>query len=489
MKIHLLILLAVTIAWSQDSLFLSFDEALKEVIAHNLDIQEVKYEWIEQRENAGGVYGEFEPHLTGKLFNERADRPGSLFTETKDEYKLGVQGRLPTGTQYDVGFNQVTYTHSDNTSEIYFGGELRQHLLKDGPLFSASTNNLRQAKLQRDLAYQKYREALSDVIEKFCDAYWNYYYTQQTLEFSTESANVARQIQEDAHKRFELGLLSNLDYQKAVAEFSDREGARLEALDQLRNARLNLLVMMASPQYVSDTRPLSIKPNVEINNLSDSVAIQDSICLMHPQYLFQKIDLELRESELDFRKTSSLPSVDLVANYGIRSRDRSGRNVVREFRDPERRQSVLAGGVEIDIPLFANVQERHKIAAEKAIVRSSRVKLDIIQKKLSEESTILYQRAQEIREQCKLSDVAVAYHKKELEEEFKKMEMGKSNYHQIFEMEEDLREARQKQLQNMRILRLIDVRLARSTGKILLQNNLESWNRDTLMLHQDLLHE
>ena len=220
-----ILLLSAVFAQAQDSLYLSFDDALNTVIAHNSDVQEAKYEWISRKEMSSGAYGDFEPQLVGRMNKERADRPSALFTETKDEYKISVQGNLPTGTQYDVGFNQATYTHSDYTSELYFGGELRQHLLKDGPIYFAPTNNLRQAKLQQEVAYQKYRNTLTDIIENFCDAYWNYYYSQQILVFATKSADVAKEIVDDASKRLSLGLLSPLDYQKAVAEYSDRESA------------------------------------------------------------------------------------------------------------------------------------------------------------------------------------------------------------------------------------------------------------------------
>ena len=170
-----ILLLLTAFIQAQDSLYLSFEDALNVVIAHNSDVQEAKYEWISRRENASSAYGDFEPTLVGRMNKERADRPSALFTETKDEYKIGIQGNLPTGTQYDVGFNQATYTHSDYTSELYFGGELRQHILKDGPIYAAPLNNLRQAQLQQEAAYQNSRNSLADIIDNFCDAYWNYY--------------------------------------------------------------------------------------------------------------------------------------------------------------------------------------------------------------------------------------------------------------------------------------------------------------------------
>ena len=489
---YFVLLFAIQVVFAQeDSLVINFNEALKMVIGNNSDVQEAKYNWIVRSEYAQGAYGNFEPHLIGRAFKERGESPSALFTETKDEYKIGVQGKLPTGTEYDVGFNQATYTHSDYTSELYFGAELRQHLLKDGPLYLSPTNDLRSAKFQKEYAYQKYREALSEILEKFCDSYWNYYYSQQMLQFSTESAKVAADIVNDAQKRVKHGLLSQLDYQKTIAEFSNREAARLEALDKLRAARLDFLLMLSSTEMLQDERPLAIAPDTKLDSgrVLDSLTFIDSISAMHPTYLSQNAELDIRETELDLHKSNFLPKVDLVGNYGIRNRDNNAHAAVAGFKSKNIRQTVLAGGIEIDIPLFANIHERHQIAAEKANVRSAKIRLTLIQSKLFEEYKMLKKRAVELREQWQLSEVTVKYHEKELEEEFKKLELGKSNYHQIFETEEDLREAKQRHLESMRLLRVIDVRLARATGKILLQNDLESWKEGKLTLHEDLLHE
>jgi len=478
-------------AWAQDSLSLNFKDALEIVIRNNADVQDAKFEWVVRAEDAKGAYGEYEPHLIGKAFRESADRPGALFTETKEEYRLGIQGKLPSGTEYNVGFNQATYTHSTNTSELYFGGELRQHLLKDGLLYFSPTNNLRSTEQARELAYQKYRQSLSEILEKFCDTYWNYFYAQQTLQFAERSVGIAKEIVVDAGKRLQLGMLSSLDFQKAEAEYSDRESARLDALDKLRSARLELLLMLSTQDLVRDTRPLAINPDTQLDSTAalDSLAFLDSISVMHPTFLAQNAELDIRNTELDLRKNKMLPTVDLIGNYGIRSHNSDARVAVADFKRPARRQTVLAGGIEIDIPLFANLTERHQIAADKANVRAARNRLTYIQGQLYEEYRILQKRAVELRNQWKLSEIAVNYHEKELQEEFKKMELGKSNYHQIFDMEDDLRQAQQRHLECMRLLRVIDIRLSRSTGKLLLQNGLETWKEGKLILREDLLHD
>jgi len=476
---------------TEDSLRLNLETALKILIENNTDVQEAKYNWIAQAEMTKGAYGDFEPHLNGRASKERGDRPSALFTETKDEYKIGIQGKLPSATEYSVGFNQATYTHSEYTSELYFGGELRQHVLKDGLLYFSPTAQLREAYLQQEIAYQKYRNTLSDVLDKFYDAYWNYFYAEQTLQFATKSSQVAKQIADDAEKRQQLGILSVLDKQKAVAEYSDRESGRLTAMNQLRSARLNLLLAISASEIIQDPRPIAISlpSDIDTSIQVKPVDAEDSIYRLHPAYMQQQAELDLREEELKLHRTKSLPTLDIIGNYGIRSRDKEARTAIRNFKHPEDRQTVLAGGIEIDIPLFANINERHQIAAQKVNVRAARTRLALIQNKLLEEFSILQKRSIEIREQWKFSEIAVNYHEMELQEEFKKMELGKSNYHIIFDMEEDLRKAEQRHLENTRDLHLIDVKLLIAKGELLRENGLETWDQGKPALRKELLHE
>ncbi|MBQ9224956.1 MAG: TolC family protein [Fibrobacter sp.] len=205
--------------------------------------------------------------------------------------------------------------------------------------------------------------------------------------------------------------------------------------------------------------------------------------------IVQLAELDLREEGLKQHRTRALPTLDLVGNFGIRSRNSDARRAVRDFKHAENRQTVLSGGIEIDIPLFANMGERHQAAAEKINVRAARVRLALIQDKLAEELRNLQKRATEIREQTRLSQIAVTYHETELQEEFKKMELGKSNYHVIFDMEEDLRKAEQRHLENIRDMHLVDVKLLLAKGALLRENGLETWNQGTPTLRKELLNE
>ena len=69
----------------------------------------------------------------------------------------------------------------------------------------------------------------------------------------------------------------------------------------------------------------------------------------------------------------------------------------------------------------------------------------------------------------------------------KKLNMGKSNYHVIFDMEEDLREAQKKEIEVVRLTHIIQIQLEQALGTLLLRNKLELWKDNEIYLRNDLI--
>lgn len=470
-----------------DTLVLSLDSALAILIKNNPDIQTAKYDWISKSEEASAAYGDFEPRLVGRLNREKGEHEGALYSENKQEYKLGVEGKLPTGTQYNVGFNQTTYQHSDYTSEIYFGATLTQPILRDF-LYWSPMNNVFQAKEEKEAAFQEYRKTISEIIEKFCTSYWDYYYALQVLQFETESVAVAESISTDAEKQLQQGLLSPIDREKTIAELSIRKSGQLDAMSQVREQRSDFLLFLNDPKLLRSPKEITVEPRLEMDSLwqPDSIALLDSLQKIHPEILMQKAEVERRKLVKDAHKSEMLPKVNLIGSYGIRSRDENADEAVAKFRSESRRDHVLSGGFEIEVPLFANHKERHLVAAEKANVRGAEVKLNLLCNKILEDNLVLRERAKEILSQLNYEQTSVHYRKEELSEELKKVRAGKSNYHEVFDIEEDLRDAEKKEIEVIRMGHLLEIKLDKAMGSILIRNGLEFRRNNEIYLREDL---
>ncbi|HTO16853.1 MAG TPA: TolC family protein [Edaphocola sp.] len=330
---------------------------------------------------------------------------------------------------------------------------------------------------------------LINITEKLETAYWDFYYAQQTFLFETKSLNIAKQILDDAHKRLEQGKISVLEQQKASAELSKRESRLLDALGDLRKKQIDLLLLIASPTLLKEYKIITVHPNtnIEIYSPTDSISLYDTLINIHPNYLAKKYELDKRNFYRDSFKGERLPTINLIGSYGIRSRNDNANEAVSKFKSKKDRQSVLSGGVEIEIPLFTGYREKYIMESENLLIRASEIRLKLMTHYLIENSFILQKRIIDLAKQIIYEKKSVEYHKKELQEEFIKLNVGKSNLNIIFEKEEDLRVAQKKELEIICQFHLHLIQLEKSKGSLLLKNKLETYKDNSFSLRNDLL--
>jgi len=469
-----------------DQFLLTIDDALGRLLLHNPDIAEARYLWFSKQHTAYASWGDFEPKLVGRYNKQRSAPNGSVAAEFKNEYKLGVQGSLITGTQYDVGFNQTSYEHSLEKSTLYFGATVKQPLMR-GVWFGAQWANQVLAKLDEKKSLQEYRTQLAEIIGKLFTAYWDYYYACQVLFYEKQSVNVAQSIFDDGIKRVEQGKLSRLDLTKAQAELAIRLSRKMDAESMVRDAQNQLSLLLADPTLLSNPNlNVELQWDENVSGVSESKLPSESIFQLNPAYLGQFSEVErlkiIKKAHID----QALPSVNLVGSYGISATNRSADMAIQTFEDPGLRDKVVSGGIEIEVPLIGNYKERHNVQAAEQNIRAAQLRLDLIGNQLKQDSEILQQRSTELRKQSRYERTSVAYHESELSSEIQKLDAGKSNYHAIFEIEEKLREAQKKELEVVRAFELNDVKLKTSLGRLLIDYGLEKYEQGQILLRRDL---
>lgn len=458
------------------TLALPLSKALEHFLLYNPDVREAIYEWRYRQELSSSNWGEYEPRLVGRINQERAGRNKALFEEVKEEYKLGIEGDLMTGTSYDIGFTQTSYHHSDYNSEIYVGAKAKQSLLK-GVWYGAPLLSLRISQAEEKKSLHDLRAKLAEMVEKLCNNYWDYSYRLSLEEFETQSVQVAKTVLEDAMKRVQAGKMSSLDAHKASAELAVRQSRLLDAQSSTRESRSELLLLIADPAWLH-REAFYVQPSSGISSLPslDSLQAQDSIQAKHPEYLSAFYELEKRSLNRDKHKDQRLPSVSLLGSYGVRARGKTEAAAINKFQDPSMREMVASAGIEFEVPLFASHRERHLVKAEEQNIRSGQVRLKLITYKLAEDYLTLKKRLSEIQLQADFEHRYVQYHQDELKSEFQKLSAGKSNLKTVFEVEEKLREAQRKELEVNRIAHVIETRLDRTIGRLLGINGLETYS-------------
>ena len=174
---------------------------------------------------------------------------------------------------------------------------------------------LSQSENQAARAEATYQAEMQNLMMNTCEAYFNVLAAQDNLEYSAaEKQAISRQL-EQAKDRYQVGLIADIDVHEAQAGFDQALAAEIEAANnfEIQKDALNVIIGDAEETLASlgENLPL-IKPDpidlpawtksAEDNNLEIIAALNQA------EYLRKKIDLQ---------QNDHLPTLDLVASYGV----------------------------------------------------------------------------------------------------------------------------------------------------------------------------
>jgi len=461
----------------------SLEAATRILIRTNPDIQQAKARWQASICVRKAGWGDFEPRLAGKANHQQITLPGP-WSELKDEYKLGIQGLLPTSTQYDLGFRHTGTRHSTTLSDAFFGLTLRQPILR-GLWYDGALSNLRIATDEERKLYHQLRSGLSQTLGKLHSSYWDCFYASQLLRFEDQSVRIAQDLQRDGVQRIASGKISPLELEKLSSELALRLSRQHEVRKMLEESRNQFALLLSSSDSVWPRDfELALPSGLDIDSLATIPLRSDSIELLHPDLLAQKYELARAEKTLNAHKNLRLPQVDLLGSCGYSATAKTGDVALRQFQDAP--QTLLSGGIEIEIPLLGNIKERQLVHSEEQNVRAARNRLQQYTIQLRKQSGLLREQVARYRDQARQERIAVQFHRNELQSEYVKLKAGKSNYHPIYEIEEKLREAQRRLLDVLRSCEMARVELDRTNGVFLSLQGLETYQDNESRLLDEL---
>ena len=227
----------------------------------------------------------FDPFLSGSYTWEKERiEVGSPFRdrETIEEQQadFGVSGRLPTGTDVEIGIS-MGETRSEagegDLHETRVGLSVTQALLQGfGPSYNLA--NLRQARLDTAVsAYElrSFTEALVAQVEETC---WDYALMLRQIEIYLESLRLAEQQKQEIEEMIGVGLLPESELAAAEAEIALRREGLINARSSLEKTRITLLSLLGPPGKGTWTRPVELlvqpsMPDVPLDEVERHVAL------------------------------------------------------------------------------------------------------------------------------------------------------------------------------------------------------------------------
>ena len=185
-----------------------------------------------------------------------------------------------------------------------------------------------------------YQAELQNLIVKSTEAYFNILAAQDNLEFTQAELNAIKKQLEQAQQRFDVGLIAITDVYEAQAGFDQATANKIDAENTLDDKKESLIEIIGE----TDINLINLAKSIELppptpNDILEWNKIAETNNLNIISALNQA---EISRKDITTRQTGHLPTLDIVANYGVQDS-----NSTFGFRGDT--QKV---GLQINIPIF-----------------------------------------------------------------------------------------------------------------------------------------
>ena len=467
---------------------LALREAIQIAVQQNLGIvlareqaaltdQSVAYAWgksFEPSVNAfGGTGIASAPPPISLLQN--GDSAVQLNTTTNN-WNVGVNQRLETGTQLSVGFtNMRTLTNPGGTTPILYNSSLAfqlvQPLLK-GFAFDLDVprQDILRARFASVRAKDDVRIALIATVHATDDAYWDLVQALKNYEVERESLKLADEQLVLTQRHIDAGILATSDLISAESTQAQRQLALLQAetaigtaADALRRV-LNLpreewsrpIVPTDPPEFRDRTVPLDAAAEVALKN--------------RPEIAQRRLDVESADLDVRVAKTDRLPELDASFSYGLVGQEAGYTQTLNQVFSANV-PAWSAGASLTWSPMMRAARAR--VAALKATESASRTQLEQarlgLYSELRDDLRTLELGARQVRAAAKFRDLA----QRALDAEQRKFLNGTSSNFFVAQRQADLASARQSELAALISHRKATTALEAAMGVLLEERGIE----------------
>ena len=490
-----------------DFLSLSLREFIELVRVKNERIRSQHLEWAISRQAVKKEQSIFEPEFVGsyqhednRLRNtvEEASSRSSWLTmfqpevqevyeERNNDYSAAIEGLVPTGARLRLGYTLREMSNilienrrdqglrdKDHEYRTFLGGSLTQPLLKNGGI-KTTTANIRIAEADSDVAFQSYRQEMMLVVSNAAAAYWDLSLAQEKLKMRKDSVHVAEQILEDNRERFRTGKMAEIEVLEAEAGVALRRSLESEARQELVSA-INDVRTLFSSSAADREITIEVADPLEMEKLEpDFKKSLHRAFKLRPEYLATRMKIDREDIRLAFAKNQRWPQLDLKASYGLNGLDDSVGGSWDEMSGDFESWSV---GFELRIPLGGGMKSRSELEAAKKRKRQALLELKAVEVGLANVVDTAVGSVYSTAEQAGYYASVVDFNKRLLNVELARLEAGRSNSRLVLEKEEDLREAKEAELESLVNYIKAILGLDVASGSLLVRYGIEAMQVD-----------
>lgn len=321
---------APTLAVADGAVTLSLDQALALALERNLGLAVQRYDRESFRLGIEQALAIYDLNLTADLGLSDSTSPAASNLD-------GADVRATEGQSLNFGVSQLTpfggtvsgnWTNNRSKSNSSFallnpsysvglGVEYRQPLLRN---FGRENTEyrIRIAELDSSISRETLEQQATLLAQQVTNAYWELVEARQQVEVAEESLALAKQLHDINKVRVEVGTLAPLELVQSEAGIATREEEIIRARARVGDAEdtIRRFLGLGEGQFWDlGIRPASAPQGTRFE--VDPEAAWKLAIDGRPELRSRRVDLQKREIELTYRQDQTKPQLNLVVGYGF----------------------------------------------------------------------------------------------------------------------------------------------------------------------------
>ncbi len=256
----------------------SLQEVLYTVLKNNLDLKISRLEPILKEQDRIIADAEFSTIFNTSVGVDSSENKSTSNAVDSFQTKVGLQKKLPVGTQFSIQGEQTETENStsasiENNSSVGISINISQPLLKN---FGTKNNlsNVWRAENEVEISKLNYMKSILDLIQIVEKRYWNLALQYARYSLSKSTVAVAESLVNETIERSAAGMSTQLDVLQSKANLSNRKEQILEISNAVKNASDQLRVDMGNLSPILNTEDVIIEklpePTKTIPELSNA---------------------------------------------------------------------------------------------------------------------------------------------------------------------------------------------------------------------------
>ncbi len=485
---------AQSVTVEDGAVHLSLEEAVALSLERNLGLKVERFRLQESEWALSGSQGIYDLNLTGRLsaFDEASPSASNLDgadiqISEQQGWVLGLEQLVTTGGRLNLDWNNSRFESNSRFASLNprYRSDLdltfTQPLLRD--LGKDSTDyRIKVARNNLEISKETFERQVTTTVSTAKQLYWNLVDAKRQLEVDTDSLGLAQRLHQQNDIKVEVGTMAPLELVQSKVGVAERDEAVIRSEAAVFNAEdaLRQFLSMESEYWA-----MAIEPTTPAETETMSIDVDAGIAAAleyRPDLRTQRLSIDNLMLDEEFYLNQRLPRLDLSATYGynglggdVTNRDFFTGEILDQSSGSysDALNQVTGGdfdGWNVALNLVMPIQNR-SAEAQSAISSIARergeAELADLEATISAEVRRIARTVQTAAALIESTTASRGLAEENLSAEEKRFENGLSTSYQVLEIQENLTQARTREVLAITGYRKAYVEYLRVTGQLL----------------------